>query len=112
MKRVQALWLLAAINVLLLAALCFKYNLAETPAHAQRAIGRGGDYVLLPAKNNVNPNGVVYMLDTRNARLIRLHIRWPRRPTDAPHRPGAGLPNRPRPKPLTPPERRPDHEKN
>lgn len=69
MKRVQALWLLAAINVLLLAALCFKYNLAETPAHAQRAIGRGGDYVLLPAKNNVNPNGVVYMLDTRNARL-------------------------------------------
>jgi len=70
MKRVQALWLLAIINILLLAGLCIKSNFLNTPAHAQRAgAGARGDYVALPAKANNNPNGIIYLLDSRNAKL-------------------------------------------
>jgi hypothetical protein len=69
MKRAHALWALAFINLFLLAALCIKYGYADSPALAQRAAGRSGDYTLLPAKANNAPNGVVYMLDSRNARL-------------------------------------------
>jgi hypothetical protein len=72
MKRVQALWLLALINLLLLGALCIKSNFMSTPANAQRVGGGAaprGDYVALPAKANNNPNGIIFLLDSRNAKL-------------------------------------------
>ncbi len=63
MKRSTVLWLLAVLNALLLVGLTWKLGFENT---AQAQPRRGGDYVLIPATISNNPNGAIYMLDTRN----------------------------------------------
>jgi hypothetical protein len=67
MKQSTLLWLLAAANVLLAAALCQKLGTPVT-AQAQRA-AIGGDYIMLPGKASNWPAGIMYMIDTRNGLL-------------------------------------------
>ena len=66
MSRSRLLWTLAVLNAVLVTALCWKLG-GENRAYAQRA-GRG-DYVMLPGKVTTAPNGVIYMVDTRNGLL-------------------------------------------
>ncbi len=66
MKRSTVLWALAVLNVLLLVGLTWKLGFENT---AQAQARRGGDYVMVPATVANMPNGVVYMLDTRNGIL-------------------------------------------
>lgn len=64
------LWALVALNALLLVSFIGR---AVTPntAHAQPANQprRPGDFVMIPGEVSGGPAGVVYMLDTTNARL-------------------------------------------
>ncbi len=66
MSRSRILWALAVLNAVLVMAVCWKLG-GENTAYAQRA-GRG-DYVMLPGKISTAPNGVIYMVDTRNGLL-------------------------------------------
>jgi len=66
MKRSVVLWALAVLNAVLLVAITWKFG-GENRAQAQ-ARGRG-DYVLLPARLSSAPNGVIYIVDTRNGLL-------------------------------------------
>lgn len=67
MRRRELLWALAALNAVLLVALSWKMA-GENTAHAQGAPARG-DLLMVPAKVTGANNGVVYMIDSRNARL-------------------------------------------
>ncbi|MGA2497662.1 MAG: hypothetical protein ABSH20_07960 [Tepidisphaeraceae bacterium] len=66
MSRSRMLWTLAALNAVLVVALCWKLG-GENTAYAQRA-GRG-DYIMLPGRIPTAQNGVIYMVDTRNGLL-------------------------------------------
>jgi hypothetical protein len=66
MKRRHVLWSLAVLNALLLVVLIWKFT-PENEARAQAA-GRG-DYVMFPARVAGYPNGVIYMIDTRDGLL-------------------------------------------
>jgi hypothetical protein len=66
MRRSTLLWALALLNAVLLVALTAKLG-GENTAQAQ-ARGRG-DYVMIPARMTHAPNGVMYIIDTRNGLL-------------------------------------------
>ena len=67
MSRRKLLWALAALNAVLLVALSWKMA-GENTAHAQGAPARG-DLLMVPAKVVGANNGVVYIVDSRNAML-------------------------------------------
>lgn len=67
MSRSRIVWLLAALNAVLVAALCWKVG-GENAAYAQRAPSRG-DYVMMPARATGMTDGIIYMIDTRNGLL-------------------------------------------
>ncbi len=66
MRRSTLLWALALLNAVLLVALTAKLG-GENTAQAQ-VRGRG-DYVMVPARMSHAPNGVMYIIDTRNGLL-------------------------------------------
>ena len=66
MSRLRMLWTLAALNAVLVVALCWKLG-GENRAYA--APGGRGDYIMLPGKIPTAQNGVIYMIDTHNGLL-------------------------------------------
>jgi hypothetical protein len=66
MSRSKILWLLAVLNAVLVAALCWKLG-GDNPAYAAGA-GRG-DYIMVPGRLPGFNNGIIYMVDTRNGML-------------------------------------------
>lgn len=64
MRRRTMLWALVALNALLLVVLTWKLG-GDNPAQAQARGGRG-DYIMVPGRVNTAPNGVMYIVDTRN----------------------------------------------
>lgn len=68
MRRTKLLWTLAALNACLLVALSWKMA-GENVAHAQAGGPSRGDLLMVPAKVTGANNGVVYMVDSRNAML-------------------------------------------
>ena len=67
MSRRKLLWALAALNAVLLVALSWKMS-GENTAHAQAGPARG-DLLMVPARVVGANNGVVYIVDSRNAQL-------------------------------------------
>jgi hypothetical protein len=62
----RPVWLLAAVNALLLLAVAWR--VAPAPAWGQRA-GTRMECTLIPAKVATNPNGIIYVLETREGLL-------------------------------------------
>ncbi len=78
MKK-TALWALAALNVVLLAALAAPY-IRGNPAMAQRGDGGGGkrpEIMMIPGEVIGGNSAVVYLIDTNNQRLgaMTLNVR-------------------------------------
>ena len=67
MSKARILWTLAVFNVLLLVVLLARI-VPDSKVFAAAA-GRPSDYIMIPAGIPGNANGVVYVIDTANAKL-------------------------------------------
>lgn len=69
----RILWTLVVVNAVLLVTLMLQF-LGSTPAMAQQAARRPGEYLLIPGEVSGQPGTVIYVLDTQNGLLSALTL--------------------------------------